>query len=125
MLKTVWGGLLGALGLVGCGAQSGVQTVDVAALRAAQQAQSGTYVLDVRTPGEYAAGHIEGAVLLPLQELPQRLSEVPAGQPVYVVCRSGKRSAQASRLLAEAGQTPLNVVGGMNAWTAAGYPVVK
>ncbi|MDL2345374.1 rhodanese-like domain-containing protein, partial [Deinococcus sp. MIMF12] len=72
-------------------------TVSVQDLHTAQQ--SGEFVLDVRTPAEYAQGHVPGAVLLPLQDLSARLNEVPQGRKVYVICRSGSRSAQASRVL--------------------------
>ncbi|GAV20737.1 phage shock protein E [Mariprofundus micogutta] len=82
--------------------------------------------IDVRTAEEFAAGHIEGARLIPVQELAERLNEVPKDKQVYVYCRSGKRSAQASSLLAKAGFSNIeNVSGGINAWTDAGFPVVK
>ncbi len=82
--------------------------------------------LDVRTPEEYKAGHIEGAVLLPVQELEKRLNEVSKDKRVYVYCHSGKRSAKASNILAGAGFNNIeNVEGGIVAWKAAGYPVVK
>jgi len=82
--------------------------------------------LDVRTPEEYKAGHIEGAVLLPVQELEKRLSEVSKEKRVYVYCHSGKRSAKASNILADAGFSNIeNVEGGIVAWKTAGYPVVK
>ncbi len=81
-------------------------------------------VLDVREPYEYADGHVEGATLLPLSQLPSRLDEVPADQPVYVYCRSGNRSQQASEILVKAGKRDIrNVKGGILAWEAAGYPV--
>jgi len=83
-------------------------------------------MLDVRTPEEYAQGHIAGATLIPVQELEQRLAEVPKDRQVYVYCRSGVRSARASAMLFKAGYTNIeNVTGGIRAWQAAGYPVVK
>ena len=94
--------------------------------------QAGAYspvpfmLLDVRTPEEYAEAHVDGAKLIPLQELEQRLSEVPKDKRVYVYCRSGKRSVAASNILVKAGFTNIeNVVGGINAWQESGYPVVK
>ncbi len=81
-------------------------------------------LLDVRTPDEYAAGHIKGAVLIPVQELAQRVSEVPKDKQVYVYCHSGGRSARAAGILVNAGYTRIeNVVGGIVAWKDAGYPV--
>ena len=104
-IKTVIAGLLGTLGLAACGAQAtSYQTVDVAALKSAQQA--GAYVLDVRTAGEYAAGHIEGSHLIPLQELQSRMNEVPNDHAIYVICRSGTRSAQPAKYLPRLAKRP-------------------
>jgi rhodanese-related sulfurtransferase len=83
-------------------------------------------IVDVRQPGEYAAGHIPGARLIPLGELPDRLDEIPQDEHVVVVCRSGNRSGQAQRILAEEGFDYVhNMLGGMNAWQQAGYDVDK
>jgi rhodanese-related sulfurtransferase len=85
----------------------------------------GAYVLDVREPGEWAAGHIEGATLIPLGDLPSRLAEVPHDAKVVVVCRSGLRAAQGRDILLAAGYPAVtSLAGGMNAWVAAGQPVV-
>ncbi|ATX82148.1 Rhodanese-related sulfurtransferase [Mariprofundus ferrinatatus] len=82
--------------------------------------------IDVRTPEEYADGHIEGARLIPVQELEVRMNEVPKDKQVYVYCRSGKRSAQAAGILARAGYSNIeNVLGGITAWKDAEYQVVK
>jgi len=82
--------------------------------------------IDVRTPEEYAEGHVENAKLIPVQELEERINEVPKDKQVYVYCRSGKRSAQAATILAKAGYTNIeNVLGGITAWKDATYPVVK
>jgi len=83
-------------------------------------------MLDVRTPEEYAEGHIKGATLIPVQVLAERLAEVPKNKQVYVYCHSGVRSARASKMLAKHGFSNIeNVVGGIVAWKKAGYPVVK
>ena len=83
-------------------------------------------MLDVRTPEEYKQGHIQGAKLIPVQALAEHLAEVPKNKRVYVYCHSGKRSARASKLLAKHGFTNIeNVMGGIEAWKQAGYPVVK
>ncbi|RRR69128.1 MAG: rhodanese-like domain-containing protein [Candidatus Viridilinea halotolerans] len=81
-------------------------------------------VLDVRTPAEYANdGHIAGSLLIPVDELPSRLAEVPSDQPIACFCRSGNRSETACGMLAQAGYSNLhNVEGGIRAWRAAGYP---
>lgn len=81
-------------------------------------------IVDVREEFEYAAGHIPGALLIPLGELPDRLSEIPTDQPVVVVCRSGNRSREAADSLREQGLTNVhNMLEGMNAWSSAGYDV--
>ena len=74
-------------------------------------------VLDVRTPEEFAAGHIPGAKLVPLQVLDSMLSELDKDQKYVVVCRSGNRSTEASGILAESGfKNIFNMNGGMNEW---------
>ena len=97
-----------------------VPEIDVAEL--ARRHAAGAFVLDVRTPEEYAEGHVPGAVLLPLQELQERWEEVPEGD-VLVICRSGARSATAVKALNGAGRTTTNVAGGTMAWIDAGNPV--
>ncbi len=91
-------------------------------------AGDGALLLDVRTPAEFNAGHVAGARLLPLSELARDPSQLEAheGQPLYVICRSGNRSAQASRLLCQEGcEEVFNISGGMNSWSRAGFPVVR
>ena len=97
-----------------------VPEIDVAEL--ARRHAAGAFVLDVRTPEEYAEGHVPGAVLLPLQELQERWEEVPEGD-VLVICKSGARSATAVKALNGAGRTTTNVAGGTMAWIDAGNPV--
>jgi rhodanese-related sulfurtransferase len=85
--------------------------------------ESGAFILDVRQPEEWNQVHIPGATLIPLGELPNRLSEVPADQEVVVVCRSGNRSQQGRDILLKAGyEQATSMAGGMNQWQAAGYP---
>ena len=69
-------------------------------------------LLDVRTPGEYAAGHAEGFVNLPVDDLREHLAELPADKPVYVICQSGLRSYIACRILAQQGFKCYNLSGG-------------
>lgn len=63
--------------------------------RVRELVEGGAYILDVRTPEEYAAGHLIGAVNIPLGEIRQRISEIPRDRPVYVHCRTGQRSYNA------------------------------
>ena len=75
-------------------------------------------LLDVRTPGEYADGHAEGFVNLPVDDLRERLREVPVGKPVYVICQSGLRSYIACRILAQQGFKCYNLSGGWRLYEA-------
>jgi rhodanese-related sulfurtransferase len=98
--------------------------VEVSASQANAKRQAGAWLLDVRTPEEWDTGHIPGSKLIPLADLPTRLAEVPRGREVVVVCRSGRRSKEAAELLQKAGyQGAVSLAGGLQAWTAAGYPV--
>jgi rhodanese-related sulfurtransferase len=81
-------------------------------------------VLDVREPVEWAHGHIDGAVHVPLGQLTARHTELPDGQ-VLVVCRVGGRSAQAVAWLQQQGHEVVNLAGGMLDWEAAGRPMVS
>ncbi len=80
-------------------------------------------LIDVRTPEEFAAGHIPGAVNIPIDELGGRLSELSQAEPVVVYCRSGNRSAQAARILDQAGYSGVYDLGGVIAWQQAGLPL--
>lgn len=99
--------------------------VDVARLKAERDAGKVKVLVDVRTPAEFAGGHVPGAINIPLDEVEARASEIPAqpGDLVYVVCEVGGRSSRAADLLAAKGRTTANVQGGTRAWRAAGYPV--
>ncbi|OKJ19768.1 sulfurtransferase [Streptomyces sp. CB00316] len=83
-------------------------------------------LLDVREKPEWAAGHAPGAVHVPLTKLVAggALPAEAEGHPLVVICRSGHRSQQAAKLLAERGAQAVDVEGGMNAWAAAGHAVV-
>lgn len=84
-----------------------------------------TYLLDVREPDEYAAGHAPGARLVPMMEIPARLADVPTEEEVVVVCRSGGRSGQVvSYLQANGWDNVRNLAGGMQDWSRAGRSVI-
>ena len=81
-------------------------------------------VVDVRSEKEWAAGHIEGSLNIPLNHLRERASEIPADRPVTVHCEGGYRSAIAASLLAAAGRTDVyDMVGGFKAWVASKLPM--
>lgn len=78
--------------------------------------------VDVREPGEWEAGHIEGAIWIPMRELPARAAELPQG-PLAIVCRSGSRSGLVADWLVAEGTDAANMAGGMKAWVAGGLPI--
>ena len=80
----------------------------------------GARLIDVREADEYAEAHISGAELMPLSTLPTSIASVGAG-PVYVICKSGGRSAMACELMAAAGIEATNVSGGMMSWLHEGF----
>jgi len=85
---------------------------------------SGAPVVDVRSPEEYAGGHVPGAVNIPLEQVEARRAEFAAASPMHVICQSGGRSMKASEALAAAGVAALSVAGGTKGWIDAGRPVV-
>jgi rhodanese-related sulfurtransferase len=81
-------------------------------------------LLDVREDDEWTAGHAPEARHVPMSQLTGRLDEVPAADPLYVICRSGSRSARVVAFLSQQGVSAVNVAGGMQSWAAAGRPMV-
>lgn len=83
------------------------------------------WLLDVREPYEWAAGHVPTATHIPLAQLSHRADEIPKDDTVYVICRSGARSARVAVALNGAGWQAVNVAGGMQDWAATGRPMVS
>jgi rhodanese-related sulfurtransferase len=86
--------------------------------------RSGAYMIDVREPDEYVAGHVPGAELMPLGSLPLHTGDLPRGRTVHVICASGNRSLRAVQALARAGIDAVSVTGGTTAWVRSGRPVI-
>lgn len=84
----------------------------------------GAPLFDVRMPDEYEAGHVAGAVLIPLPEVPERVPDFPTDGPVFLICRSGARSMRAAEFLEQFGVEGVNVAGGTISWVQSGRPVV-
>ncbi len=86
---------------------------------------AGVFLLDVREDDEWTAGHAPGAVHVRLGELGARADELPGDREVYVICRSGARSAYAAQALAVTGLITINVADGMTGWAVAGRPMIS
>jgi rhodanese-related sulfurtransferase len=114
-------------GLVGSDSAQIAQTVIVREIsidKAYQLYQDKVAFLDVRTLEEWNAAHVPGSTLLPLEDLEARAGELPRDLELVVYCRSGDRSAQAARILVEAGFSDVySLDGGLSDWIAAGYEV--
>ncbi|MFT4147693.1 MAG: rhodanese-like domain-containing protein [Micrococcaceae bacterium] len=82
-------------------------------------------ICDVREDDEFEAGHIKGAYHIPLSQLMTRYDELPLDEPIYVICRTGGRSAQATNWLNQHGVEAYNVDGGMGAWMDENLPMVS
>jgi len=86
---------------------------------AGRRGRPGVVFLDVREPFEHAAARIEGARLIPMREVPQRLSELESGAEIVVFCHHGSRSAMVVNFLRANGfQGAVNLAGGIDAWSA-------
>jgi phage shock protein E len=86
--------------------------------------KAGTFLLDVRTPEEWSDFHVPNTTFIPLEELADRLNELPRDQEIVVVCRTGNRSQQARDILRQAGFSMVSsMAGGLTQWREAGYPV--
>lgn len=133
----MWGWILSVFLLFGAAAavlltqmKPGQETIqplatEINVAEAKQRFDDGTYLLDVRTPEEWNEMHVAGAVLIPLDELPNRLSEVPKDRPVMVICRSGNRSQTGRDILKNAGYSQVtSVAGGIRQWISADYPTI-
>jgi rhodanese-related sulfurtransferase len=89
----------------------------------ARMAQQDITLVDVREVHEYRAGHVPGAVNVPLALLPVRLHELPGDAELTIICQSGNRSMQACMWLAQQGRRSVNVLGGTGQWIRSGKPV--
>ena len=116
-----------SLGLISCSAQDGgYQNVDASEFAKHVKEHPGT-VLDVRTPGEVAAGTLPNAVHINVHDadFAQRAGKLAKDQPVYVYCKAGGRSARAAKQLVEMGfKDVYNLSGGITAWKSAGNKIV-
>jgi len=111
---------------VASGPQQFLPEDEVSAARARELTDAGAaWLLDVREPFEWEAGHAPGAHHIPLGELGERQHELPEDRQLLVICRSGARSRMVTDALTEANYPAANVAGGMGAWQAAGAPILR
>ena len=96
---------------------------EISAEDLASRLELGAQVIDVREPDEWDEAHLAGSHLIPLGQVVDRLDEIASGPPVYVICRSGVRSANACGYLRVQGIDAINVAGGILAWLDAELPV--
>ncbi|TFU16131.1 rhodanese-like domain-containing protein [Thermus tengchongensis] len=116
--------LLPLVFLAACGPKGSYQNVGPEELYRALE--SGAVVVDVRTPQEFAEGHVPGAINLPVENVVQWADTLPKDKPVYLYCRSGNRSRQAAEYLKKKGYTNLyNLEGGILAIQREGFPLVR
>lgn len=83
----------------------------------------GAMLIDVRRPDEFAEKRVPGAVLIPLDQLGERVDEVPADGTVYLICAAGARSLNAAAALNGIGKSTVSVAGGTNRWAEEGRPI--
>lgn len=124
--------MLGGLSLTACGAKTGTAangasytTLDAAALNMLVQSEK-VVLVDVRTPQEFAEGHLAGAINMPLDQFDPKALPKEEGKETILYCRSGNRSGTAAKAYVEAtGQSIRHLDGGIGAWQSANLPVQK
>jgi len=99
-------------------------SVEITPAQAYAKFKQGAFFLDVRSQDEWDQFHIAGSTLIPLDQLQNRLSELPRDKDIVVVCLSGHRSQSGVTFLQQAGFKQISCLsGGLQAWIAAGYPI--
>lgn len=122
--------LTAALFMTGCSTKAHKAEIEVVSPTEFQSkisdATGNAYLLDVRTPEEFATGHLDGAHMInwfDTDKFKQEAMNIDKSQTVYVYCRSGRRSNEAANYLAEQGYTVIDMDGGIQAWEQDGLPV--
>jgi rhodanese-related sulfurtransferase len=101
-----------------------VTVADIEVNELAEQLQAGARLIDVREPDEYTAGHVPGAVSIPLATVPDHVDAFRGPDAVYVICQGGGRSRRAAEFVTDQGIEAINVAGGTGAWVASGRDTV-
>lgn len=100
-----------------------IEQRDVTALQLAMANEQVSTLIDVRSPREFSGGHVPGAVNIPLGGIARAHNDLSPDETLWLICRSGSRSAQAAGVLSGQGFNVINVTGGTLAWRRAGFPV--
>ena len=109
----------------GTDADGGITQLSVTEADAQLRSRDAQFI-DVRTEEEYASGRALGAKNFPLDKLEDQMHDLDKSQPVYVICRTGRRSQEGSEILQKAGFEKIyNINGGTSEWIAAGLPTEK
>lgn len=124
-LHPLWSAVLALLFIASTSLASAPRNLSAEEARKLLASDPNIFLLDVRTPEEFRELRIPGARLIPIDQLPRRLGEIPAGRPVLVYCAVGARSSQAAGYLAGRGYRVFNLFGGIFAWQLRGYPILK
>jgi hydroxyacylglutathione hydrolase len=120
-LTFILAGMISACG--GSPTDDGTLSLEISADKAFELYQNGTFFLDVRSGEEWDEFHAPDSTWIPLNQLPDRLGELPRDRLIVVVCRSGNRSAIGRDLLLNEGFTQVtSLEGGLKEWVASGYP---
>jgi phage shock protein E len=113
--------LTNALTVAELGSEINAQEYEAVFLQGSQQ----HLLVDVRTPEEFAEGHIENALNIPLDTLSSQLDQLPQDTPIVLYCRSGNRSKQAYELMQATGYSQVYDLGGIIDWQASGFAVIR
>lgn len=97
--------------------------IEIGPQQAAELRDAGAVIVDVREDHEWDAGRIPGAVHIPLMQLSERVTSLPADQPIVFQCKVGGRSLMAAQALRGAGLRAYSLAGGLHAWQDAGLPL--
>jgi rhodanese-related sulfurtransferase len=119
---------LGAVWILQPKAEQATNTApqEISVAEAFAKYEQGVFLLDVRTQEEWEDYHAPNTTLIPLDELADRVNELPKDQEIVVICRSGNRSQEGRDILLDAGFTNVtSMAGGLSDWRSAGYPTVS
>lgn len=109
--------IVAIIGLLAVGYFLFLRAGRIDAAEARRLVEGGAVLVDVRTPAEFADGHLPGAISVPVQDLDRRIEDLgPKDRPIVLYCRSGVRSGRAARILTDAGYASVHDLGPMGRW---------